>query len=162
MSQQDLFQNEVIEELLRERAHSYILQNKKNDFWILISPKFFDDPKIKAKIEQTNFYKNKKNLILLDSQNENFYAAIISTNKEFIIWLNVRLGYFESLDNVVPNYATNSNYSDYISNGIIGKFTTVESKEKRGLFNFKLNFIHPTILLNKYKQLIEFFYQYQN
>ena len=40
MSQKALLENQVIEEILRERATYYSLTKKNNDFWLLISPKF--------------------------------------------------------------------------------------------------------------------------
>jgi hypothetical protein len=52
MSQDDLFKNQVIEEILRERSSSYILQGKPNDFWILVSPKFIEKEEIQQQIKQ--------------------------------------------------------------------------------------------------------------
>lgn len=40
MSQKDLLQNQVIEEILREKASHYNARKKNPDFWILINPFF--------------------------------------------------------------------------------------------------------------------------
>jgi hypothetical protein len=149
LSQSDLLQNEVIEEIFRERTNSYLAQNKPNDFWILISPQFLDDFYFKEKLKKTNFYKQKQNDIL-DIENNSeieFYAVVLSLNKEFITWLTLRLGYFENLETFENDQIINKNY---ISNGITGFFS-----------NFVINtpnFLHPSILIKKYKKLLQLFY----
>jgi len=40
MSQIDMLENQVLEEILRERANYYFSKNKNIDFWLLISPNF--------------------------------------------------------------------------------------------------------------------------
>ena len=40
MSQKDFFENQVIEEILRERTNYYLAKNKIKDFWLLVSPDF--------------------------------------------------------------------------------------------------------------------------
>ena len=47
ISQIDLFKNQVLEEVLRERANFYISQNKKQDFWILTFPNFIISPSLR-------------------------------------------------------------------------------------------------------------------
>jgi hypothetical protein len=161
MSQQDLLQNEAIEEIVRERTTSNFLQNKKNDFWILISPKFVFNSEISFKIEQSNFYKQKKESILSNIDNSKFYVAIISLNKEFINWLKLRLGYFEDINNLVGSKDSQNNF--YTSNGIFGILSNSsninENKEK---FSFSSNFLHPSILINKYQMLLKSFYTSQS
>ena len=65
MSQQDLLENEVIEELLREKSYYYISQNKNPDLWILISPEFLNNKQIKESLRNSSFYKQYKNQILV-------------------------------------------------------------------------------------------------
>ena len=60
MSQQDLFKNEVIEEIIRERTNSYFNQQKRNDFWILVSPNFVNSKNMSEKIKETNWLKHFK------------------------------------------------------------------------------------------------------
>lgn len=150
MSQQDLLQNEVIEEIVRERTNSYNLQNKKNDFWIVISPKFTEDVIVSEKIKQTNFYRQR----ISSTGPKDFYGAIVSFNKEFITWLSLRLGYFENLETFKTVPVANKNY---VSNGIYGKFTTVNQESSPFSANPRL--IHPTILTNKYRTLLDSFYK---
>jgi hypothetical protein len=155
MSQQDLYKNEVIEEILRERTNSHNLLNKKNDFWILTSPKFIENlDQINLKIQETNFYKQKKNM-LTTSNKLSFYTAILSPSKEFITWLSLRLGYFEDLETYKKMQIINSNY---ISNGIFGKII-LDLKEKKNLnyFEFIANSIHPNLLIKKYQKLLDLF-----
>ncbi|MEY2701638.1 MAG: conserved hypothetical plastid protein [Bacteroidota bacterium] len=153
MSQQDLLQNEVIEEIMRERANSYLLQNKKNDFWIVLSPKFIKDNNFSSKIKQTNFYKQR----ILSKNSKEFYAAIVSLNKEFITWMNLRLGYFENIDTFTSNSQENKNY---VSNGVTGKFIPkeIEPKTYSSPFISNSKLIHPSILTNKYQKLLDLFY----
>ena len=59
MSQKDFLENQVIEEILRERAYFYG-NVKKKDFWILIQPNFLNEPTLKQVIQSTNFYQQQK------------------------------------------------------------------------------------------------------
>jgi hypothetical protein len=156
MSQQDLFQNEVIEEIMRERINSYNSLNKKNDFWILTAPKFVNDSEFQSRLKISNFYKQKeKNLVSYNNQVQ-FYACFLSFNKEFITWLSLRLGYFEDIDKL--NKIKTSNL-DYISNGITGKLVIKDEKgSKNTNFDFEKGKIHPTLLIQKYEKLLELFY----
>lgn len=156
MSQQDLLQNEVIEEVVRERTNSYLLQNKKTDFWILISPKFTTSPDITQKIKQTNFYKQKKT-DLISSNNSEFYSAVVSVNKEFIIWLSLRLGYFENIETFTELKPANINY---ISNGIFGKIEQKSSNSQISPLKSIPKYLAPDLLTNKYKKLVELSYNF--
>jgi hypothetical protein len=156
MSQQDLFQNEVIEEILRERNNSYNFQGKKNDFWILTGPKFITDLNFQNSLKKTNFYKQKQKDLLFYNEKLEFYSCIFSSNKEFITWLSLRLGYFEDISKLDEIKSANLNY---ISNGISGKLILKnEKQENLKNFQFDKNLIHPKLLLNKYEKLLEFFY----
>jgi hypothetical protein len=161
MSQQDLLQNEAIEEIVRERTTSNFLQNKKNDFWIIVSPKFVLNSEISLKIEKSNFYNQKKQSILSNLDNSKFYVAIISLNKEFINWLKLRLGYFEDINNLSSNKLEDTNNS-YTSNGICGTLSnSLNVNQNKQKFTFISNFLHPSILINKYQILLKSFYSYQ-
>ena len=89
MSQRDLFENEVIEELLRERANFYISKNLATDFWVLPTPNFIKNLNLIEKIQNSNFYSQKKTQIIgavgnnkdnYSFNNLEFYGAIITTN----------------------------------------------------------------------------------
>ena len=158
MSQQDLLQNEVIEEIVRERVGSYTLHNKKNDFWILVSPDFAISPNINQKIKQTNFYKQKK-VSLISENNSEFYGAIVSVNKDFITWLTLRLGYFEDIETFTELKAPNM---DYISNGIFGKVNQNEILSEISPLKSSPKYLTPNLFFNKYKKLLEFSYSFVN
>ena len=99
MSQKDMLENEALEEILRERANHYFSKSKILDFWLLISPNFVS--KIEKKIENSPFYKQKEKLI--KNNNNSFYSVLMTSNKEFLQWLCLRLGYFENLKNLKDN-----------------------------------------------------------
>ena len=94
MSQKDMIQNQVLEELLRERTNYYLAKNKKSDFWISMSPMFIKELKLDAKIVRANFYKQNREQITSSTDYE-FYSSLVSVDKDFINWIHLRLGYFE-------------------------------------------------------------------
>ena len=76
-SQQFLTKEEPFEEVLNERINHYQAQEKERDFWFILEPAFLDAPElaaVKAKCPQPA-------------------AAVVSTNKQFITWLKLRLEY---------------------------------------------------------------------
>jgi hypothetical protein len=145
MSQQDMLQNEALEEILRERANYYFSKSKSLDFWILISPNFL--LKIQKKIENSSFYKQKEKLI--KNNNENlFYSVLITSNKEFLGWISLRLGYFENFKNI-----ENSNIVDitnYTCDGVYGEF---EEKNFLPLLNSVDNNLHSDIFTKKFNKI---------
>lgn len=152
MSQQDLFENEVLEELLRERTNSYHIQKKSIDFWIMTNPEFINTSKMLEKLKVTNFFKQKKNNLIAYNETTSFYGAIVSSNKDFITWLNLRLGYFENIENFTESQA------NYISNGVFGKIeTNIKNQNTLTNFNFDGNSLHPSFLIKKYENLLKTF-----
>jgi hypothetical protein len=93
MSQKDLVQNQVLEEILRERTNYYVSKNKTTDFWTLMSPTFIKELGIDKKIIATNFYLQHEEEIT-SGTNHAFYASLISLDKEFINWIQLRLREF--------------------------------------------------------------------
>jgi hypothetical protein len=76
-SQKFLIEEEPLEEVLRERTRDYQEKNKEIDFWLVKQPAFLEAPEfaqIKATCPQPA-------------------AVIISTNKQFVTWLKLRLEY---------------------------------------------------------------------
>lgn len=76
-SQKFLIEEEPLDEVFRERTRDYQEKNKEIDFWLIKQPAFLEASEfasIKAKCPQPS-------------------AAIISTHKEFISWLKLRLEY---------------------------------------------------------------------
>jgi hypothetical protein len=76
-SRKFLLEEEPLEEVLRERTRDYQEKNQEIDFWLIEQPAFIEAPELaeaKVKCPQPP-------------------VAIISTNKQFITWLKLRLEY---------------------------------------------------------------------
>lgn len=153
MSQKDFLQSQVMEEILREKAAYYNSRKKNTDYWILISPKFLKTNNLDSKIRETKFYIQKKNKIKPSNVSDNnleFYAALVSLDKEFMDWIKLRLGYFENIDEI-NNQIQNLNY---ISDGIYGKMEIAQNASSSFL-EFNKNFLHPDLLVDKFKKSLE-------
>jgi hypothetical protein len=152
MSQKDLLQNQVIEEILREKASYYNARKKNPDFWLLISPSFLKEATLIQKIKDTKFYFQQQNKIKCSFFNENniseFYAALISTDEEFMRWIKLRLGYFENINEITKN-----NHSvSYVSDGVAG---IIDTEKNLNVLHSNPTYLHPQILVNKYKNSLE-------
>ena len=149
MSQIDMLENQVLEEILRERANYYISKNKNIDFWILISPNFLKLNNLSKNIKETNFYKQQKYKI--NSENDkDYYSCIVSLDKEFILWLQLRLGYFEIVNSEIDE--------KFISDGIYGFFDYLNNQNS-SISPLKSNFnqLNPSILIKKYKKTLQLY-----
>ncbi len=155
MSQKDFLENQVIEEILRERANHYFLQKKMKDFWIVLSPKFIKGEEFSKKLKLSSYYQKEKKKIVHLSDDNDFFIGLISFNKEFIKWIELRFGYFENLEE-----KDEKELKDYTSNGIVGKFTLDEnSKEKIIPLISDSNYLEPNILKKKYETSLNYFYK---
>jgi len=157
MSQIDMLQNQVLEEILRERANYYLAKNRPCDFWVLLSPNFMNNSKINKNLKNTKFYNQHKGEIL-DGLNSEFYSSLITLDKDFIKWIKLRLGYFEDID----DFDSQSNYkfrnSSFVSDGICGKIIIDSNKTKLSPLQFDKNFINPKILSKKFEKSLEIYY----
>nr|YP_009393843.1 hypothetical protein [Polysiphonia sertularioides]ARW62405.1 hypothetical protein [Polysiphonia sertularioides] len=79
-SQSFLFNQEPIEEILRERTNYYKNSNKEIDFWFVLNSSFSDDLKKSMKLNIPD-----KPL-----------AAIVSLDKQFIQWLKLRIVFVQT------------------------------------------------------------------
>lgn len=113
-SQKDFLKNTVIEEILRERTNYNYQQKKQRDFWILVSPSFLLNNELNNKIKISNYFISQ---IVEDSEQNAKYIVIISYKLEFINWIKLRLGSFESLNTITIE---NNNQKRFRSNGIFG------------------------------------------
>ena len=149
MSQIDMLENQVLEEILRERANYYLSKNKNIDFWLLISPTFLKINNLLEKIKQTNFYKQQKTKISSDTD-KNYYSSIISLDKEFILWLQLRLGYFETINSEINE--------KFVSDGVYGFFDYIDNSNSL-ISPLKNNFkqLNPSILIKKYKKTLQLY-----
>ncbi len=76
-SQKFLAEDEPIDEIFKERTRNYQENEKEIDFWLVKQPAFLDAPEMAA----------------IKAQCPQPAAAIVSTNKQFITWLKLRLEY---------------------------------------------------------------------
>ena len=149
MSQIDMLQNQVLEEILREKANYYFSKNKSLDFWVTISPKFISEINLTEDIRSSNFYKQHSSEIITKNKNE-FYSALISLDKDFINWIKLRLGYFENQKSLLSQ----NTGSNFISDGIYGE---IEFTSKYNL-DYSKDFIHPYFYLSKYEKSLDLYY----
>ena len=156
MSQKALLENQVIEEILRERATYYSLTKKNNDFWLLISPKFIFSNDIISKIKKSNFYfQNKSNILsteLKNNENFLFFGSIVTTDIEFLKWLKLRIGYFEEIDEIKE-----SDNKKFVSDGICGNID-INEKYTNSILLSNPTYLHPSISINKYKKSLELYF----
>jgi hypothetical protein len=159
MSQIFVLKNEVVEEILRERAYNYLLNKKPLDFWLVISPKFIFSKKINYKIKQSNFYDKNKNFILgsnfFDNDKFEFYASLVTTDKEFYNWFSLRMGSFEKIEEI-----PNKQNTGYKFDGICGKLEIGEINDSEDLLSRPKN-LHPLIATERYKKSLELFFNEQ-
>jgi HSP90 family molecular chaperone len=76
-SKKFMVDTEPTHEIMKERLQDYHAKEKAIDFWLVEQPTFLDRPElasVKAQVPQPA-------------------AAIVSTNKQFITWLKLRLEY---------------------------------------------------------------------
>lgn len=149
MSQIDMLQNQVLEEILREKANYYFSKDKSLDFWVAISPKFLNESNLKEDIKLSNFYKQ-HSLEILSKNKDEFYSALISLDKDFINWIKLRLGYFEN----EKSLKLQNNSSTFISDGIYGELDLTNNF----ILNSNKNFIHPYFYLSKYEKSLNLYY----
>ncbi len=106
--------NNALEEILRERAYYYLRENKTNDFWVIQNPQFLYEKNFFVKIKSTQFYKINKDL--------NSLYVILSSDKNFINWLSLRIGYFENLSEIKAEIKE----KNYTSTGLTGQLKSSE------------------------------------
>ena len=146
-SQKDFLENQVIEELIRERSNYYISENKNPDFWVLNSPQFIKEEDINKKIKNSNFYKLKNNQTIKNSKE--YYSSILTFNEEFYIWMQLRLGDFEDINS--QELEINKIYN---VDGIKGYFDI--TKENTNLLNSDNSQLNPELITNKFSSFIQY------
>mgnify|MGYP001090965004 FL=1 len=91
-SQKFLLEEEPLDEVLQERVRNYQEREKEIDFWLVKQPAFLDAPELaeaKEKCPQPS-------------------VAIVSSDRQFITWLKLRLEYvltgqFEAPSESIPD-----------------------------------------------------------
>jgi len=142
MSENDILENQVIEEIIRERDNYYLGRKKLKDFWILHSIDFIQSESFDKKVKETNFYKN--------LSNKNLYT-LISLDKDFIKWFALRLGYFEDINTKIIN-------KTFKSDGITGTFILNKEEINNSPLYYKKDNYSELNLLKKYKKFINIYY----
>nr|QUE28389.1 Ycf54 [Porphyrostromium boryanum] len=100
-SRKFLTEKEPLEEILRERVSYYKTHNKTIDFWFVETPEFFEAPQFKT----------------ITGNNKSTFAGIVSTNRIFINWLKLRVGYI----------ATGQlNESEFVANKLLENIVTTK------------------------------------
>ena len=148
MSQKDMSQNQVLEEILRERTNYYFAKERSFDFWILPCPNFIKELNLDSSIKKTNFYLQKKDEINSFTQ-QNFYMSLVTLDKKFLNWIQLRLGYFENISQDIISK------TKYKSDGVYGFF---ESNDLNNSLSFDESIINPDIILKRYKTVLSLKY----
>ena len=146
-SQKNFLQNQVIEELIRERSNYYITENKSTDYWILNSPEFINNSELKEKIKLSSFYRAKQNEIV--KNNEEYFSSILTFDKEFFVWMQLRLGDFEDINLIDDNTLKDSRVD-----GIKGEF--ILDTFSFNILKSKPNKIHPDLMVLKFSNFVEY------
>jgi hypothetical protein len=161
MAQKDLLENQCLEEVLREKSSHYSIRQKQRDFWICISPKFIYTPSIFSLLKQTKFYQQKKSIfsssLIEDSEKTNFFACLISQDKEFINWVALRLGYFENIDK--KTFLEDVKTKNFVSDGIRGNLVISNSENFVNPLKNYSNYLYPEILLKKNTKFLDLYYK---
>jgi len=135
--QNDFFKNQVIEELLRERANYYNSKNRNCDFWILLDPNFLNLNEIKKKLKLTNYWKvfdKKKNA-----------SVLVSSDIEFIKWIKLRIGFFEELNQPLLR-------KDLTSNGV--SFSINFEPDQTSPLKHNFASLSPNILVEQFQSVV--------
>lgn len=152
MYQKDMFKNQVLEEILRERKTFYAAKKQEIDFWILLSPNFLNIKRTKEKILETNYYKklNTKS----EQKSTKYLSCIISSNKEFVEWIKLRLGYFENVTLKTEIIDKVNSIYIYESNGICGEVEKTSEHNYAPLDNNN-SILDKEILVTKFSKTLD-------
>jgi hypothetical protein len=153
MSQKEMLQSQVLEEVIRERTNYYKIREKMFDFWIMVSPDFLDTQSMITQIHASKFYEQKRNQIC-DKLGNEFYSVFLSPDEDFMRWLKLRIGYFE---NIKEPYVYNE--QDFVSDGVFGFLETCIDPM---LLKSNKYHLHPDIQALKLKTSLEMVYKVQN
>mgnify|MGYP002777087283 FL=1 len=87
VSSQKFFADEPLDEVLKERIRYYKEQEKEIDFWLVQQPAFLDAPELSA----------------VKANCPQPATAVVSTNKQFITWLKLRLEFVNTGEFQAPS-----------------------------------------------------------
>jgi hypothetical protein len=143
MDQMQMFLNEPIEEVLREKTNYYYENKKEIDFWILVNPKFLDPELLRKRMIQ-----------YLMTEDPSF-AVLISQDKKFIDWMKLRMGHFVDL------YEEDETKIDHAReiHGFYGVFDWDENKNKESVLSFDKNFLSIPWYTKFFEENIHYYFQ---
>ena len=120
-SQQDFLENLTLEELLRERANFYHSRKLIKDFWVVTAPEFLRQlpSQVVAEISQTTYAKQQFPFLKESERDKAPYIAILSTNREFITWIQLRFGAFDSIGEKTLETGLQKRKPDGISGSLV-------------------------------------------
>ncbi|RZK48125.1 MAG: DUF2488 family protein [Pedobacter sp.] len=145
MSQQEMLESSIVEEILRERSAAYIARLKPQDFWVSISPSFLSF--FQKKITKSRFFFEKKDLLI--SGDQLFTSVLFTTNKDFFNWFKLRYGDFENIQAINPNRQVKSD-------GFYGKTNSESIPILDDTWKSRNDVLHPDLYLKRYNKLLPF------
>eukprot|EP01035_Chromulina_nebulosa_P024495 gene24495-31897_t len=145
MSQQEMLENSIVEEILRERSAAYIVRSKPQDFWISISPSFLVE--FQKEIMKSRFFLQKKDELM--SGDQLFTSVLFTTNKDFFNWFKLRYGDFEKIELINPNRQGQSD-------GFYGELNSESLPILEGTWKSRNDLLHPDLYRKRYGQLLPF------
>jgi len=145
MSQQEMLEDSIVEEILRERSAVYIARSKPQDFWISISPSFLSF--FQEEIMKSRFFFQKKDLLI--SGDQLFTSVLFTTNKDFFNWFKLRYGDFENIETINPNRQVQSD-------GFYGQLSSESTPILCSTWKSRNDILHPDLYRKRYDQLLPF------
>ena len=114
---------------------------------ILNSPEFINNLKLKEKIKSSHFYKANENEIVKNKKE--YFSSILTFNREFFVWMQLRLGDFEDID------LNNDNKErTFKVDGIKGEL--ILNNLDCNILECKSNRIHPDLIISKFSDFIRY------
>jgi hypothetical protein len=159
MSQREILLGQVIEEILREKTNRHVTLGVSPDFWLLVSPFFIGEEKLDAKIRTSKFYQDKKDSVIVEWAGggyQEFYAALVTPDENYMNWIKLRLGYFEDIEASRDSLASTS----YTSDGVCGTLMISEDDKFRTMVlasNYQK--MHPDVMDHGLCNKIDSFYR---
>ncbi len=116
----DFLKNQALEEIFRERSDYYNRKKKLRNFWIFPSfnLNYLQNAHILEEIRKIVKFKG---LAWKQTCPNHVYKLILSTDKEFINFLQLRTGLFENID-ISHRTKISQNFNNNLQ-GLYGKFT---------------------------------------
>ena len=155
--QQNLIKNIVIEEFLREKSNYFISERKNANFWIISFPIFLKNDFFKNKLEKSIFYQLIQNKVFKNNQEYSFF--ILTFNKDFFLWIQLRIGEFKYIQNkkviISQNFYKFKSFKKkmlkiFKIGRLKGRFSIIQSKNDFSLFQSTSNEFYTNIIIKNF------------